>query len=312
MIVMIGPLADSGTANLALTLLGMRADFTILDPRNFGSKWHIEWGFENGSMTGRIRTPRRDIAMGDISVIWAHMLMIPDRADDPDKPQTAGPPPALAPLIAFVDAFPGRVVNRPSVASSNSVKPYQAGLIASHGFPPIPTLVTTSPEDARAFIDANGGEVIFKSISWRRSRVRRVTPEDLARLDHVRNCPTQFQKFIPGNDIRVHRVDQELFATEIVASADDYRYVPVHGERTMRAVDLPKEVAARCLTLAEGLGMDVCGIDLRRTPDGEYYCFEVNPIPGYIFYEQFTGQRIGDAIAHWLHTCPATVEGAAV
>jgi glutathione synthase/RimK-type ligase-like ATP-grasp enzyme len=95
-------------------------------------------------------------------------------------------------------------------------------------------------------------------------------------------------------------VGAQLFATEVVTTADDYRYVPLDGERTMTAVDLPADVAARCLTLADALDMDVCGIDLRRTPDGEHYCFEVNPIPGYLFYEQYTGQPIGETIAAWL------------
>ncbi len=308
MILMIGPLADSGTANLALTLMGKGEDFVLLDPRNYGEKWRVDWAYEGGELMGYVRTQRREIAIGDISAIWAHMLMIPDRGDDEESRAHSGPPPALASMIAFVDAFPGRVVNRPSIASSNSVKPYQARTIAAHGFPAIPTLITTSPEEARAFIDAHGGEVIFKSISWRRSRVRRVNSDDLGRLDQVRHCPTQFQTHIPGNDIRVHRVGARLFATEIVASADDYRYVPVNGERTMRPFELPAVVAARCLSLADAFEMDICGIDLRRTPGGEYYCFEANPIPGYLFYEQYTGQRIGDAIASWLTERPTPCE----
>lgn len=308
MIVMIGPLADSGTANLALILMGRGADFIILDPRNFGEKWSVDWGYQGGVMTGCIRTSRREIALDEITTIWAHMLMIPNREDDAECSARSGPPYALASMIAFVDAFPGRVVNRPSIASSNSVKPYQARIITAHGFPPISTLITTSPEEARAFIDAHNGEVIFKSISWQRSRVRRINNDDLERLEQVRYCPTQFQQYIPGNDIRVHRVGGRLFATEIVASADDYRYVPVNGERTMRPFELPADLAARCLSLANALEMDICGIDLRRTPDGEYYCFEANPIPGYLFYEQYTGQRIGDAIASWLTEQPAPCE----
>ena len=43
------------------------------------------------------------------------------------------------------------------------------------------------------------------------------------------------------------------------------------------------------------------GIDLKETPDGEYYCFEVNPSPGFLFYEQGTGQPISKALADLLH-----------
>ena len=46
-----------------------------------------------------------------------------------------------------------------------------------------------------------------------------------------------------------------------------------------------------------GLGLVLSGIDLRRTPAGDYYCFEVNPSPGFIFYERATGQPISEAVA---------------
>ena len=34
------------------------------------------------------------------------------------------------------------------------------------------------------------------------------------------------------------------------------------------------------------------GIDLKQTPSGEFYCFEVNPSPGFLYYERHTGQPI--------------------
>jgi len=37
-------------------------------------------------------------------------------------------------------------------------------------------------------------------------------------------------------------------------------------------------------------------VDLRRTPDGRYFCFEANPTPAFAFYEQYTGQRIADKL----------------
>jgi glutathione synthase/RimK-type ligase-like ATP-grasp enzyme len=48
------------------------------------------------------------------------------------------------------------------------------------------------------------------------------------------------------------------------------------------------------------------GIDLKLTPDGEYYCFEVNPSPGFVYYERYTGQPISAALADLLHAGPDT------
>jgi glutathione synthase/RimK-type ligase-like ATP-grasp enzyme len=52
--------------------------------------------------------------------------------------------------------------------------------------------------------------------------------------------------------------------------------------------------------MADSLGLVLSGIDLRRTPDDEYYCFEINPSPGFIFYERNTGQPISEAVARLL------------
>jgi len=48
------------------------------------------------------------------------------------------------------------------------------------------------------------------------------------------------------------------------------------------------------------MSLAVAGIDLRRTPDGQWFCFEVNPSPGFIYYEQATGQPMAEAIARLL------------
>jgi D-alanine-D-alanine ligase-like ATP-grasp enzyme len=42
----------------------------------------------------------------------------------------------------------------------------------------------------------------------------------------------------------------------------------------------------------------VAGIDLRRTPSGEWYCFEVNPSPAYSWFD--LDGRIATAIARFL------------
>jgi len=124
---------------------------------------------------------------------------------------------------------------------------------------------------------------------------------DLERLDAVRDCPTQFQEYVPGVDIRVHTVGRRVFATEISTDATDYRFAAREGAtREMRGVQLPDEITARCLRLAEELGLPMSGIDLRRSPDGSYYCFEVNPAPVFTFYQAHTGQRIGDALVQLL------------
>ena len=72
----------------------------------------------------------------------------------------------------------------------------------------------------------------------------------------------------------------------------------------MRACDLPEECAALCRTVASAMGLSLVGLDLRRTPDGVWYCFEVNPSPGFTYFQEATGQPIDQAIARLLLAGP--------
>jgi glutathione synthase/RimK-type ligase-like ATP-grasp enzyme len=60
-------------------------------------------------------------------------------------------------------------------------------------------------------------------------------------------------------------------------------------------------VTAACLRLARALDLLIAGIDLKVTPDGEHYCFEINPSPGFSYYEHGSGQPISAALADLLH-----------
>jgi glutathione synthase/RimK-type ligase-like ATP-grasp enzyme len=172
------------------------------------------------------------------------------------------------------------------------------------GFSVPDTLVTTDPGAAADFCDKHG-DVIYKSVSGVRSVVSRVTPERRAALPAVSACPTQFQRYVPGVDYRVHVVDGDLFVCELSSGADDYRYAERQGkELRRREAVVPSDCAARCLSLASNLGLRVAGIDLRRTPEGEWFCFEVNPSPGFNFFD--IDGRIAKRLAKFLASARRT------
>jgi glutathione synthase/RimK-type ligase-like ATP-grasp enzyme len=177
------------------------------------------------------------------------------------------------------------VLNRPSASRSNASKPNQISLIQQFGLQVPRTLITNDQQAIKEFYENHNGEVIYKSISSVRSIVRKMTEEDLNRLDTLRYSPIQIQECIDGIDIRVHVVGQEYFASEICSEESDYRY-----DRTtsMKRFDLPDEVAEACFKTADGLNLPLAGIDLRMTPEGAFYCFEANPSPVYIYYERKT------------------------
>lgn len=204
-----------------------------------------------------------------------------------------------AALWCFADVAPIVVLNRPGAMESNNSKPFQARLIRQHFLVP-ETLITTEPEAALAFWQRHAN-VIYKSVSGQRSIVTRLAPDDVDRLEDVRWCPTQLQEYVHGRDYRVHVVGRQVFATEVLSTADDYRYAARQGaECELQAFDLPDDIAERSVALAHALNLPLAGIDLRRTPGGEWYCFEVNPSPCFSYYERHTAQPMTAAVADLL------------
>lgn len=221
---------------------------------------------------------------GEGSAQWRHALNVDDT------------------FYTWLELTPALVINRPSDMASNNSKPYQSLLIQKAGFAVPDTLITTNADAIKAF-QRQHGTIIYKSISAIRSVVSRLTEAHEERLAQVQWCPTQFQQYIPGIDYRVHVVGTTLFTCEVCSDADDYRYAARQGGTArLSACTLPEEIAQRCMSLARAGRMSVVGIDLRRTPEGEWYCFEVNPSPAFPYFQHETGHAIDEAITHLLMT----------
>ena len=67
----------------------------------------------------------------------------------------------------------------------------------------------------------------------------------------------------------------------------------------MAPTSIPDELGDRLVALSRSMGLCVSGVDLRVNGDG-WWCFEVNPSPGFTYYEAHTAQPITDAVADLL------------
>jgi RimK-like ATP-grasp domain len=248
---------------------------------------------------GVLRLPSGDVDLEDITGAYIRPY------ETSRLPAVAEAPPALQAraaaldeaLLCWSEVTPARVVNKPSAMASNQSKPYQSTLIQAQGFDIPETLVTTDVNALEAFWEEHG-QIVYKSISGVRSIVTRLTPSHRDRFSDLSHCPTQFQRWISGVDFRVHVAGDDVFACKVTSSATDYRYPREEEEPPeIEAVDLPVDLADRCRRLVTSMSLVLAGIDLRRTPDGQWLCFEVNPSPGFTYYEQATGQPIADSIA---------------
>lgn len=294
MIALLGPAGDELIAFVALRLLALEEPFVLIDPgQGAAGQFDIRWDPAD-SRESVLRHGSRRIAMADIRSMYVREIA-----------GSGAPHELVQALLAVTEHSDVLVLNPSSASATNGSKPFQARRIVEHGFRTPPTLITTDPGAARSFYDEHDGRVIHKSVSHVRSIVVPTAPADLDRLELVRNCPTQFQALVPGTDVRVHVVGERVFATEVETAAIDYRYAAMEGVmRTMRDAELPEDVAERCVSLTRALGMGLSGVDLRRDPDGSWWCFEVNPSPGFTFYQAHTGQPIGHALVDLLRTAP--------
>jgi glutathione synthase/RimK-type ligase-like ATP-grasp enzyme len=203
-------------------------------------------------------------------------------------------------VLCWAELTLALVVNRPSAMASNNSKPYQSNLIRSQGIDIPETLISTDEQAVLEFWKKHR-KIIYKSLSGFRSIVSQLKPEDKERLKNVSTCPTQFQEYLEGVNYRVHVVGEEIFTSRIISRADDYRYAWMQGyDVHVSSCALPDDVSERCIRLAQSLHLSVAGIDLLCTREGRWYCFEVNPSPGFTFYQEATGQAISDSIAHLL------------
>ncbi len=303
MILLWGLPEESPMAAVSEALAGLDAKTVLADQHRL-LEIEVDLIIADGEPQGRLRTPAGETDLTAINAVylrgydwrvlpelsrfvpggaeWQHAAEVEDR------------------LGAFVELTGALVVNRPSAMASNSSKPFQSIPIADHGFAVPETLITTDRAALLEFWERHG-TVIYKSISGVRSIVTRLSDTHRKRLRNLASCPTQFQEYVRGEDIRVHVVGGEVYACRIVSEADDYRYAARHGHGVeITLFELPPEWTERCLALVRSMDLAVAGIDLRLTPEGRWYCFEVNPSPAFTYYEGATGHPIALAIARLL------------
>ena len=227
----------------------------------------------HAELAGKIWLDERCWELTDFTGIYSRTVEACTLPENRPRRAVASDPYDIAKSAFLAEAFndwlevaPSRIANRPNATSSNCSKPYQAQLILQHGFQIPRTLITNDPDEVRAF-HAEYGRIVYKSTSAVRSIVCEWRPEQAIKLERVRALPTQFQALIPGVNVRVHVVAGDAFASEIESDAVDYRYAGREGgETSMKATELPADVADKCITMTRALGLTFSGITSSALP----------------------------------------------
>ncbi len=281
--------------------------FVVLDQRAMHAA-NLSIGFIKNRFFASLQLQEKDYDLEKFSGVYFRMmdyLAMPHT--DPRSLQYMGPENVQKSgllhqqLLYWMDMTEVRLLNPPWTMGSNMSKPYQSQLIKEAGFKIPPTCISSRKETLQPFRESYQ-PLIYKSISSVRSIVKELQQKDEPLLDKLQYLPTQFQQKLTGINIRVHVVGDAIFPTKIETAVTDYRYARRENKTArLSACKLPPKIAKNCFELSRRLGLTLCGIDLFLTDDGEYYCFEVNPSPGYSYFQDNTGQDISGAIAKWLY-----------
>lgn len=285
---------DDMSVALFKVLKEKSADVRIIKQSNLPSEYNITLFVKDKKLSGELIADNEIIQIRDINAIYTRLGVCGLNKKLPKAVKNQIEIERQICTNMMFEHIDAMVINRTKSQFFNSSKLFQSFIIKNYGFRIPDSIVSNNPNEVRAFIDVHK-EIIYKSASSERSKVQKIMPSDIEKLDLLRSCPHLFQQHIDGCDIRVHALATgEVFACEIKSETSDYRY---DSKRNINIINLPDKIKKACIKMTLDMGLYLSGIDLRRTKDGNYYCFEVNPSPAFTWYEMQTGLPITEAVA---------------
>ena len=192
---------------------------------------------------------------------------------------------------SWLETIPGCVINRPGHWADNSTKPLHEALLAKQGFR-VPTSITSS-DGTRLRAFASAGPAVVKAVSGARVDCRHVDPDEFIDFDTDRG-PVHLQRFVAGFDVRAHVVANTVHSERIVCETVDYRIA--NDRCSYDEFIMPPHLQENVVVAASKMGLIFSGWDFKVTPDGEFWCLEVNPMPGYNSYDSRLGGRITNSL----------------
>lgn len=203
----------------------------------------------------------------------------------------------LGEFFNFVDCWSGKVICAPHKQNHNESKLYQLNSSLKKACKTAKgisigksyvrkglTSLKTLPKDK---------SLIVKSLSGVRSIVVDEQEFFTWNENNLCNLPVLFQEKVPGNDLRVHIVNKNVYAKICKdKSKTDYRY-DKNFNNLLSAFNVEDEVKNFCRKVSEYEDNPLMGIDFIKNKDG-YVVLEANPSPGWSAYHECNGIDLDD------------------
>jgi glutathione synthase/RimK-type ligase-like ATP-grasp enzyme len=269
----------------------------------------------NSGFSAQVTRRNQVISTEDIKVAWFHQdwhfKFHPDLSADALQIAQAE---TEAAVNGLWECAPWRWVQSPAAVVMASNKLKQLAVAQQLGFPIPRTLVSSDAERAVAFLDQCDNGAIIKELSIQYavdiqgasylSWTRPITKDELLEVGIPLGIPACIQENVPKHiEIRATVVGDQVFPVAIDSqSSPETRHDFRRGSLTDKAdhyspMELPPEIAGRCVGLLQHFGLDYGAIDLILTPDGRYVFLELNTNGAWVWAEKLTGLPITEALA---------------
>jgi len=222
---------------------------------------HFTWELKSDDSKGTIALGDQAVEFSQIDGVLARFSGIATSPEDfrtKDGQYVSAEWHAL--MRGFIHWLPCSVVNRPGpeLWYKSSLRPADLiSLVADLKFNLPRTMVATSFEEARDFLDASRGRVRYSPLTLPSNYVL-TTANDARKLATLsRLLPLCLTEVVPGES-----VDAYVVGTRVVVEGTS-----------------DESAAFRCQHVAGALGLTFCHFNLVRTADEEWYCLSLDCVP---------------------------------
>jgi glutathione synthase/RimK-type ligase-like ATP-grasp enzyme len=190
----------------------------------------------------------------------------------------------------------GVAIYNPPSTRERITKPYQLGLLAAAGLPVPDTLWTNDADEVRRF--AANRRVVYKPVVGG-AKTRELAARDFDRFDLLASAPVCFQELLPGEDVRVYVVDNEIAcATRIESDEIDFR----GSEKALHDYPVDEELRDICIRATRTLGLRFTGMDLKADAAGKLKILELNASPMFLGLDARAGTDVVGALCRGLRS----------
>lgn len=187
----------------------------------------------------------------------------------------------LKAMLLILENNGAKVIN-PARADITTIKPFQLSLMKKNGIPIPDTIITNSSDEVIEFAKKYE-KIIYKPLTAG-ATVRLLEKKDLTeeRLSLLRNSPVMFQEFIPGENMRVYVVEDEIASCGIIHTEDEIDFR--RGEKEIEQIKLDSKIEEMCIKAAQVCGLLFTAIDFKKNST-KTTLLELNHSPMFYGYD---------------------------